>query len=100
MALDARNIVQMQLYQPLGCFHDEEPEEYPADAENDWPSRVVIVDGVAGYVPCPDCMADERITDAELLDPTFDGDHTWAQDNGRPANCILCKDTGKLWVSI
>lgn len=86
-------LTQMQIYIPLG-------DDYGPEEENDWLSRVVLVDNIAGYIACPDCMADDRISDQEILDKSFDGDHTWAIESGNPANCILCKDTGKMWVSI
>ncbi len=92
----------MGVIEQMRIYHDENPEDGDGEtiAVNEWLSRVVVVDGVAGFIACPDCMADERISDEELLDPSFDGDHAWAAENGHPANCILCKDTGKLWVSI
>jgi hypothetical protein len=94
------SLKEMHVYQPVGYLHDDDPEGVPAGAEEDWLARVVVVDEIAGYVSCPDCMADERISDAELIDPNFDGDHTWARENGHPANCVLCKDTGKMWVTL
>lgn len=86
-------LTHMQIYVPLG-------DNYEPEAENDWLSRVVIVNGIAAYIACPDCMEDEEISDEEILDKSFDGDHTWAIENNHPADCILCKDTGKMWVSI
>ena len=54
--------------------------------------RVVLVDGVAGYVACPDCCADERIDDDQLLRMAHGGE--------TEIDCIRCKDTGKVWVSV
>lgn len=90
-------VAQMTWFDQNGWFKDEEPE---AEAEFIEERRVVVVDGVAGYVSCPDCTADERLTDTDLLALDWeqpvgpDGD-LWAG-----VDCNRCKDTGKVWVSI
>lgn len=84
-----RVVEHMTWFDPNGWFKDEEPE---AEEEFIEKRRVVVVDGVAGYVTCPDCVADERVSDAELLVIEHSGE--------AEINCNRCKDTGIVWVSI
>lgn len=88
MTMEA-TIEPMVWFDPNGWFKDEEPT---AKAEFVEDRRVVIVDGVAGYVSCPDCIVDERVSDAELL--------TLAHSGEAEISCNRCKDTGKVWVSV
>jgi hypothetical protein len=90
VATAEHTLVQMQIVIPNGCVKDYSPksaEEYA------WEARVVSVDGVAGFICCPDCIADERVSDVEMLKLN---NHSGGSEYG----CILCKDTGRMWVSL
>lgn len=54
--------------------------------EFEWEDEVEIVGNVAGRIQCPGCSADGPIPEYERNNANLD--------------CVECKDTGFVWVSV